>query len=90
MGTRFMSKTLILGCLPQLQCVEKPDMCLVGSQDMCLVESQDMCLVESQDMCLVESRGMCHLGIWRPVRGDLGLQAILKEKANKIIEFYGV
>ena len=25
-----MSKTMILGCLLQLQCVDKPDMCLVG------------------------------------------------------------
>ena len=43
-GIRFMSETMVLGCLLQLQCVEKPDMCFVGSRDICLVESQDMCL----------------------------------------------
>ena len=54
-GTHFVSKTLILGCLPLSQSAEKPDMCLIGSQDMRLVESQDICLVETQDMCCVES-----------------------------------
>ena len=42
MGAHFMSKTMILGCLPQRQCAEKPDMCFLGSQDMCLLGSQDI------------------------------------------------
>ena len=33
-GTHFVSKTMLLGCLPLSQSAENPDMCLVGSQDM--------------------------------------------------------